>query len=174
MLFGSSEQIRPKNLMSYLPKKYKKNLLRLFFRQNPRLFFNLFVPWGSLILTDQNSVNFITLHWMNLGEAAEKEIKVAFCNIQAWLSVQMSRWGKQLSLHWRNATDSYPPEPCNRLLSSRAMQQTLILQSHATDSYPPEPCNCIEEKQTLQQWRYRKANFTAISHISSTKAIQLY
>ena len=47
--------------------------------------------------------------------------------VQAWLPVQMKRWGRQL--HWRNA--NFPK---------------------ITDWYPPESYIDTEEKQTLQQW----------------------
>ena len=36
---------------------------------------------GTLILADQNSVNFTTVHSVSLEEIEEKEIEVAFNNI---------------------------------------------------------------------------------------------
>ena len=66
--------------MNSLQYKYYKLSTTLFSR-NPKLQFNFFCPRGIIILADQMSVNFITVHGVVLEEIAQKEIEVAFYKI---------------------------------------------------------------------------------------------
>ena len=63
----------------------------LFWIQNFSLIFFV-LPW-TLIVVDQNSVNFISVQWIILEEVAEKEIKFTlYLSDLSWVSVLINVW----------------------------------------------------------------------------------